>query len=198
MQDPEYAQRRIEQTKRAAREFRENYPERYAELARGQLKRRLERIRNDPEYRERHLQHQREWEREHRLKLGLPVMERYPGVTNAVVPIGPFRDWLRAVVELEPVPEIGGNILGSDGRRALASRLGTTNRSINRLLNDGQKYVSVRLADRAVLGYAKTIRVNGKLIASFDDLYSHKVPLEIKPDQAERVFGDSFTGEVNP
>ena len=196
--DPERKKMLMERLVRNSRAWREANPEKYAVLAARAVARRAERYRNDQEFRERFLAIQREQVRARRLEAGLPVIERYPGVKNAVVPVGPFREWLRIVVDLEPesVPN-GGWTLASDGKKALAARLGASERSLRRLLTVGD-WVSVHLADRAIHGYDGVVEVRGRQIVTFDDLYGRKVPLETRPSDARAVFGDSFSGEVLP
>lgn len=182
------------------RRWRERNPEKVRAARRRGGAREAQRLREDSEYHARRLQMNREAYRARRLSRGEGVREReYLGVSNAVVPIGPFREWLRVVVDLEPEYErIGGKRLAADGREALAGRLGTTDRTIYRLLNEGQPWVSVRLADRAVHGYDRVVEVGGKQIVMFDDLYGPLVPLEVRPSDARKIFGDSFSGEVLP
>jgi hypothetical protein len=195
--DVEWQRKRAERLQRNQEAWRLRNPEKYAAQHQRAIARRAQRLRDDPEFKAQWLAQRNEAYRVLRLKRGLPIREKYVGTTNAVVPVGPFRVWLRAVVDLEPVSEhIGGDRLVPNGREVLASKLGTTDRTIYRLLNEGQPWISVKLADAAVTGYDRTIMVAGRLVSSFHDLYGDRVPLEVRPSDARKIFGDSFSGEV--
>ena len=198
MQDPEWKAKRAERVQRNLDAWREKNPEKYMEQHRRAMARRKKRLETEPEFRDEFLSRRREEGRVLRLKRGLPVREKYVGTTNAVIPIGPFREWLQAVIAREPDAPNGGRGLKADGRKALAGRLGTTDRSLYRLLNEGQPYVSVALADRAIHAYDSVVEVQGKAIVTFDDLYGPKVPLEVPPQEAAERFGNSYDGSVLP
>lgn len=155
-----------------------------------------DRLKADPERHAEYSELRRLDERIQRLDDGLPVRMALPSPAGALVPAGPFRQWLEVVVVAHDE---------DDHLEEIAAIMETPLRSLRRIA-DGQRWVQVALADRCMTRWNRPVRIPGRMVDGepfevvdeFADLYDHRVPLHVVQGKAAEVFGDSFDGRVLP
>jgi hypothetical protein len=164
-----------ERLKQQRRDWQANWRDKNREMSREYSRRHYYRVKADPEKWAIKLETARMDYRLRQMRLGKPARIRKT-IAEAIIPANPFVDWLeQAIPSVENLHEYARNA-------------GLTDRTIRRIMREGQAYVSVDTVDRLLMAHEKLVVVNGVPVFTLDDLYPN-VRFDVSQARAAEVFG---------